>query len=94
MRRRGGTYDDGVEGVDADVLGVGLGDVGREEGDERGGVDRGGLDDRLDDGPVRERGVARAVLLHLVVRPHDPRGEEDWREGAAVRGCVSPSLTR
>ena len=90
-----GTHDDGVEGVDADVLRVGVCDVRREEGDERGGVDRGGLDDRLDDGPVRERGVARAVLLHFVVRPHDARGEEDWyrgQRGSVGRGHVSISM--
>ena len=82
-----------AKGIDADVLRVGLGDLHRQREDERGRVDRGGLDDRLNDRPVREHRIARGVLLLLVVRPHDPHGKEVWMEAAAFGRCVSLSIS-
>ena len=52
QRKRKPAYDDRLEGVEADVLCVRSGDVRGEEGDKCGGIERGGLDDRLEDAPA------------------------------------------
>lgn len=72
---KGGTYDERLEDVQADVLGVRAGQVRTEERRERGRVDGGGLDQSLHDLPV---GTSRrgAVGLHTPVHPDDARSDE------------------
>ena len=62
-RKRKPAYDDGLEGVKTDILCVRSGDVRGEEGDQRGRVQRGRLNDRLEDAPA----FAQVILLDFVI---------------------------
>ena len=59
------TYDERLEDVEADVLRVRARDVRPEQGRECGRVDRGGLDERLDDVPLGRH--SSAELAHPAI---------------------------
>ena len=79
----GGTHDERLEEVEDNELRVRAREVDGEERDERGGVDRGGLHECLDDVPLRGRGRrgAHAVAAHAPRGEPDPERNEDCRRG-------------
>ena len=88
------TYDERLEHVQNDELRVRAGQVDREEGDERSGVDRGGLHERLDHVPLRRRarGAADAVLAHFAARP--PYASRDEHCVGAQRSASALAVDR
>ena len=70
------THDERLHEVENDKLGVGAGEVHREERDQSRRVDRCGLDKGLDNIPLA-RGLRGAILAHFARGPRDSSGDED-----------------
>lgn len=96
-REKRAAYDKRLERVETHVLGVRTRKVSAEEGSKGSRVDRGGLDERLDDLPVRSGGGGRAEMPDSTVRIYDPGGDENcskWQCKRLSVGAVRPCSGR
>ena len=78
MSKNRATYDEWLDGVEADVLRVRICEIRPKQGDERSRVDRSRLDHGFDDLPVGacDGDTLRPITPYATIRPHDARGDE------------------